>query len=132
MAGEEASYLREDEDTFLLRHSSRDNDSSWLDHLSNNQKRFVGVFLSIISGILYGINFVPMYIVQKNDEDAPNNGIQYVFSQFCGIFMTSSIYFIIYCVYKRNKPDIFPSAVAPGFLSGILWAIGDGMPLILH
>lgn len=114
------------EDTYLINTlSQRHDDASWLDRLSLNQKRLVGIVLSVLSGILYGVNFIPMYVIQKNDKHAPDSGLEYVFSQFCGVFMTSTIYFLIYCLYKRNKPDIFPSAIVPGVLSGILWAIGD-------
>jgi hypothetical protein len=53
-------------------------------------------------------------------------GLEYVFSQFCGTLLASTVYFLIYCIYKRNKPDLYPEAVGPGFLSGILWAVADG------
>ncbi|XP_028416543.1 transmembrane protein 144-like [Dendronephthya gigantea] len=115
----------DEENVYLLAGVKQDSDSSWVDHFSKNQKRFIGIFLSVVSGILYGISFVPVYIIQKNNEDAPDDGIQYAFSQFSGTLLASTVYFLIYCLYKRNKPDIYSEAVAPGFLSGILWAVGD-------
>ena len=35
---------------------------------------FSGIFLSFLSGILYGVSFVPEYIVQKNNASAPDDG----------------------------------------------------------
>ncbi|CAB3996141.1 Hypothetical predicted protein [Paramuricea clavata] len=116
----------DEENVYLLAGDMhQNNDSSWVDHYSNNQKRFIGIFLSVMSGILYGIAFVPVYVIQKNNADAPDEGIQYAFSQFCGTLLASTVYFLIYCLYKRNKPDIYSEAVAPGFISGVLWAVGD-------
>ena len=50
-------------------------------------------------------------------------GLDYVFATFCGIFMTSTVYFIIYAVYKRNRPKVYPRAMLPGFVAGIIWSI---------
>ncbi|TRY68119.1 hypothetical protein DNTS_025216 [Danionella cerebrum] len=43
--------------------------------------------------------------------------------RFVGIFLASTVYFLIYCAFKRNKPQVFPKAVLPGFLSGLMWGI---------
>lgn len=40
--------------------------------------------------------------------------LDYVFAQFSGIFLTSTVYFLIYCAFKKNKPQVFPKAVLPG------------------
>jgi len=32
--------------------------------------------------------------------------IDYVFAHFCGILTTSTLYFLIYCIFKKNKPDV--------------------------
>ncbi|KAJ8320880.1 hypothetical protein KUTeg_002467 [Tegillarca granosa] len=29
----------------------------------------------------------------------------------------------IYCILKRNKPDIYPKVIVPGLVSGIMWGI---------
>ena len=54
-----------------------------------------------------------------------STGIQYAFSQFSGTLLASTVYFLIYCLVKRNRPDLYPEAVGPGFLSGVLWAVAD-------
>ena len=60
-----------------------------------------------------------------------STGIQYAFSQFSGTLLASTVYFLIYCLVKRNKPDLYPEAVGPGFLSGVLWAVADGRSISL-
>lgn len=45
-------------------------------------------------------------------------GIDYVFSHFTGIFTTATLYFLIYCVYKRNKPFINIQLILPSFACG--------------
>ena len=59
------------------------------------------------------------------DHGPDKHGLDYVFSHFCGIFLTSTVYFAIYCAIKKNKPTLYPSAVLPGIGSGILWSIAD-------
>ena len=116
---------KDEENVYLLAGIRHNGDSSWVDHFSKNQKRVIGISLSVVSGIFYGVSFVPVYIVQKNDADAPDEGIQYAFSQFSGTLLASTVYFLIYCLVKRNRPDLYPEAVGPGFLSGVLWAVAD-------
>lgn len=83
------------------------------------------------------------------DSTAPNNLIDYAFPHFCGIFMTSTVFFIGYCAYKRNRPVVYPEICLPGryqahasfrccwthldfvlvlcagFASGVMWAIAQ-------
>lgn len=40
--------------------------------------------------------------------------LDYVFAQYSGIFLTSTVYFLLYCAIKKNKPQVFPKAVLPG------------------
>ncbi|RMC13855.1 hypothetical protein DUI87_08938 [Hirundo rustica rustica] len=51
--------------------------------------------------------------------------LDYVFAHFSGIFLTSTIYFLIYCAVRKNKPYVYPQAILPGFVSGVLWAIAN-------
>ena len=52
-------------------------------------------------------------------------GLDYVFSHFSGIFAASTFYFFLYCIYMRNKPRVYPKAVLPAMLSGVMWGIGQ-------
>jgi len=99
-------------------------ESSWADKLSMTQRRIIGLVGSVISGVFYGLNFnPPLYLMGK--EGHSTNSLDYVFSHFTGIWITSTFYFLVYCAIKKNKPDLYPQVVLPGILSGILWAIAD-------
>ena len=51
------------------------------------------------------------------------SGLDYVFATFCGIYLTSTAYFLIYAAYQRNRPKIYPRVILPGFIAGVLWSI---------
>jgi len=98
--------------------------TNWVDRLSNSQKKVIGLILSVISGCLYGVNFnPPIYLMQHGGGST--DGLDYVFSHFTGIWITSTTFFLIYCAIKRNKPNLYPEVVLPGILSGILWSLAD-------
>ncbi|XP_012885259.1 PREDICTED: transmembrane protein 144 isoform X1 [Dipodomys ordii] len=103
---------------------------SWVDRLSPAHHRIVGCSLAVISGIFYGSTFVPIIYIKdhgkRNDSiyaGASQYDLDYVFAHFSGIFLTSTVYFLAYCMIMKNSPKLYPKAVLPGFLSGVLWAI---------
>nr|XP_044987788.1 transmembrane protein 144 isoform X2 [Jaculus jaculus] len=104
--------------------------SSWVDRLSTTHRRIVGCGLAVVSGILYGSTFVPIIYIKdhskRNDSiyaGASQYDLDYVFAHFSGIFLASTVYFLAYCIVMKNSPKLYPEAVLPGFLSGVLWAI---------
>jgi len=96
---------------------------SWVEKLNGGQRRIIGIVLAIISGFFYGVNFDPPQYI--SDHSTNKNGLDYVFSHFCGIYATSTLYFTIYCISKRNNPIVFPNVILPALISGCLWAIAD-------
>lgn len=63
---------------------------------------------------------------KRNDSiytGASQYDLDYVFAHSSGIFLTSTVYFVAYCVAMKSRPKLYPEAVLPGFLSGVLWAI---------
>jgi drug/metabolite transporter (DMT)-like permease len=78
--------------------------------------------------VCYGHNFVPPQYVVDHPEDfpgAPTDLKDYVFPHFCGIFITSLAFLVIYVVRKTSsgkQPEIYPEATAPAVLSGLVWA----------
>ncbi|KAA0722387.1 Transmembrane protein 144 [Triplophysa tibetana] len=105
-------------------------DESWVDALSPRKKRLVGSMLAVVAGLLYGSSFIPVLYVKYHAADADSQyrgasqfDLDYVFAQYCGIFLTSTVYFILYCAIKKNKPQVFPKAVLPGFVSGLMWGV---------
>jgi len=120
--GNDADYLL-DEENGNSKHKS-DDSFAWLEKLSPMQKRLLGIVLAILAGLFYGVNFDPpqWLIDHKKGSD---QGLDYVWSHFCGIFLASTGYFLIYCALKRNRPSIYPQAVLPGVISGVMWAIAQ-------
>ncbi|KAJ8399268.1 hypothetical protein AAFF_G00413060 [Aldrovandia affinis] len=105
-------------------------DESWIDTLSPRSKRILGSALAAVAGLLYGSSFVPMLHIKnhaaRNDSTfagASQFDLDYVFSQFSGIFLTSTVYFLLYCVVLKNKPKVYSKAILPGFVSGVMWGI---------
>ncbi|XP_074722698.1 transmembrane protein 144 isoform X2 [Strix uralensis] len=125
------------ERTPLLRESSINvsedtSDDSWVNRLSPAKKRLIGCSLAVVAGILYGSSFVPVLYIKDHGRrnetiytGASQFDLDYVFAHFSGIFLTSTIYFLIYCTIRKNKPNVYPQAVLPGFVSGVLWAIAN-------
>lgn len=86
---------------------------------------FSGLLLSVIAGFCYGTTFIPAIYIQDNPEKFKNpskDGIDYVFSQFTGIYLTSIAVLIVYLAYKRNKPQLDPQIIGPALLTGFMWA----------
>uniref|UniRef100_A0A8C0B9R0 Transmembrane protein 144 n=1 Tax=Buteo japonicus TaxID=224669 RepID=A0A8C0B9R0_9AVES len=88
--------------------------------------------LAVVAGILYGSSFIPVLYIKDHGRrnetmytGASQFDLDYVFAHFSGIFLTSTIYFLIYCAVRKNKPNVYPQAILPGFVSGVLWAIAN-------
>lgn len=99
----------------------REQPVDFYDKLNPKAKRMAGTFLAIISGVLYGVTFTPYLYVVDNYSGASQNGLDYVFSLYTGIFLTSIIYFFIYCIIMKNKPFVNPKSILPGLASGWMW-----------
>ncbi|KAL2098218.1 hypothetical protein ACEWY4_007425 [Coilia grayii] len=105
-------------------------DDSWVDRLRPSTKRLVGSGMAVFAGLLYGSSFIPVLYI-KDHADNPDSyfhgasqfDLDYVFAQFSGIFLTSTVYFLIYCAAMKNKPKVFSKAILPGFVSGIMWGV---------
>ena len=121
--------------------SSQTQQGAAFDALPKTTKRLAGVLMSVVSGVFYGSTFTPPQVVHdhgpscfgKNHTEGPLNlpgcadqdMLDYVFPHFTGIFLTSTLYFLIYCACMKNRPRIYPEAILPAFASGIMWAIAQ-------
>ncbi|KAM8970639.1 LOW QUALITY PROTEIN: transmembrane protein 144 [Sarcophilus harrisii] len=104
-------------------------DYLWTTKLSQLQNRIIDCVLAVASGIFYGCSFVA--IIYIKDHGKRNNSIykgssqydlDYVFSYFSSIFVTSTIYFLAYCEIMKNNPKVYSQVILPGFFSGVFWA----------
>uniref|UniRef100_A0A1I8BSD6 Transmembrane protein 144 n=1 Tax=Meloidogyne hapla TaxID=6305 RepID=A0A1I8BSD6_MELHA len=90
------------------------------------KKRILAIVASVFAGIGYGSTFTPVIYIQDNPEHFKNpskNAIDYVFSHFTGIYLTSTVVLLIYIAYKQNKPYMDNALVFPSLLAGVLWAV---------
>jgi len=106
---------------------SEDNDSSggtsWVDKLGPFQKRIIGFVMAAIAGLFYGTNFdPPEYVKEHCTNNCSQNNLDYVFSHFTGIFLASTFYLLVYSAFMKNKPQLYPEIILPGFASGVMWA----------
>jgi len=95
--------------------------------VNKNSQKSVGFPLAIIAGFFFGLCFDPaQFLIDHPDgNEHSTESLDYVFSQFCGIFVTSSFYFLAYCAYKKNKPILYPEIVLPSFISGLGWSVAQ-------
>jgi len=97
-------------------------------NMSPYQRRIVGALMALVAGAMYGVNVLPLqYLLDHSDNGKKHseNALDYVFPHFCGVYLCATFYFLIYCLLKRNKPEIYPHVTAPAFLSGAIWAIAQ-------
>nr|XP_054755348.1 transmembrane protein 144 homolog [Lytechinus pictus] len=52
-------------------------------------------------------------------------GLDYVFAHYCGIYATSTAYFLIYSAYMQNKPQYSERLVLPSMVCGMMWAVAQ-------
>eukprot|EP00455_Lapot_gusevi_P049915 TRINITY_DN715_c0_g1_i1.p1 TRINITY_DN715_c0_g1~~TRINITY_DN715_c0_g1_i1.p1 ORF type:complete len:387 (-),score=76.68 TRINITY_DN715_c0_g1_i1:26-1186(-) len=103
--------------------SQGDSTDSFIDHLSPGKKHALGLFLALLSGVFYGVNFnPPQYLV---DHGHNPNLVDYCFPHFCGIYFTSIFFFVAYCIYMRSTPTLYPEAILPAMTSGAMWSIAQ-------
>merc|ERR1712083_131687 len=104
---------------------------SWVDKLSPRKKQAFGILLSLFAGCCYGTCLSPIqYLINTNHVDDPSkypygNLEQYTFCHFCGILISSVMWFCIYCVYTGNKPQINNEATFPSIMCGFIWGISQ-------
>ena len=85
--------------SITVANSVQENSSKFAVH----KERIVGLVMALLAGVSFGFNVIPVMYIQDNKSiwpDAPENGIAYIFSHFCGIFVTSSVVFIGYCIFR--------------------------------
>jgi len=101
-------------------------ETSFMDKVPTSWKPPIGGGLAILSGILYGVNMVPMMLWSQKEtrEGRPPGTLDFVFSHFTGIYLYSTVVFIVYCLVVR-PPKMYPAATLPSVISGAMWGIAQ-------
>ena len=94
---------------------------------ANLWKMFLGSFLSILAGILFGTTFVLPVALQESKLGGNHSDyiMDYVFSHFIGISLTSTTALVIYVSIRRKKSYMPRQIVLPAVWSGVIWAIAQ-------
>lgn len=98
---------------------------NWEDRLNPRSRFIIGFAGSVVCGILFGVNFVPPLAEKAASPSNDQNLLDYVFSHFCGILVTSTVFLLGYCVYKKNKPVVDGRLILPATACGLGWGIAQ-------
>jgi len=104
------------------RQHSTNSETSIFDRIPTQFRYILGAGLAVFSGMMYGLNTVPMKVWSQNYHD--DWDIDFVFSHFTGIYIFSTVIFLGYCIVVR-PPQIFPQSILPSFISGAMWGIAQ-------
>lgn len=99
-------------------------EKSWIERMNPTKKRIIGITMALCAGACYGLNFTPAQVDFEKYPGKWDKTIELAFSLFCGIYASSTIYFIGYCLINK-EPKLYPKAIIPGLISGCMWAIAD-------
>ncbi|VDM00996.1 unnamed protein product [Schistocephalus solidus] len=118
----------------LLEHSTEQHERLEVELRRFYRKaRCVGITLALLSGVSYGLVFVPIIYVQENEPDASQKGIHYIGATGVGALLASTSYFVLYGFSTCNSPEIpSNSMILPALLTGLLWTAGQACWLIAN
>ncbi|CAJ0917436.1 unnamed protein product, partial [Mesorhabditis belari] len=90
-------------------------------HVSSIE-RTIAMGCCVVIGLLFGSFYTPIaYLQSKVDEGYPSTGLDYIFSFFIGVVVTSFLIFIVYCYVKKGKPECDPNIALPAFYGGLMF-----------
>ncbi|ESO13066.1 hypothetical protein HELRODRAFT_105715 [Helobdella robusta] len=81
--------------------------------------------MAVLAGVFYGLTFIPTVYLKNRFSDYSQNGLDYVFPHYCGIYCASTVYFLIYCAIAKNTPVVYSNIILPGFVAGLMWGIAN-------
>ena len=93
---------------------------------SQGKKRVVGLIMAMAAGLMFGASFNPAQYVIDNRYDGDDNSLNSVFPHFCGIWLASWWYMLLYGTYKYFRSEelyVNPKSILPGALAGFMWGI---------
>ncbi|VDO69382.1 unnamed protein product [Haemonchus placei] len=86
---------------------------------------FSYLFMTMCLAILHGLMMAPIAILkQRNPSTDPYNVFDYIWSFYSTVFVFSTIYFVLYCIIRREKAYVGRELVLPSVGYGILWTSG--------
>ncbi|KAJ0398818.1 hypothetical protein ATCC90586_004740 [Pythium insidiosum] len=105
-----------------------------LDHDAEQKRKIVGIIIALLVGAFLSCCLVPYVHWQQACKPselssavlATCNPLNFVFSQCLGIYLTSTVAFLLYSLFHRFvlKRSMPRSVMRPAYMCGVLWAIG--------
>jgi RsiW-degrading membrane proteinase PrsW (M82 family) len=89
------------------------------ERLSSRNKKILGIILSVLSGVGFGLCTAPTLYVQSNYANASQDFSDYLFGLASGAVFSNCFIVFLYCIYEKNMPTVNSEAVLPGFLTGL-------------
>ncbi|KAE9421721.1 hypothetical protein Angca_007232, partial [Angiostrongylus cantonensis] len=89
-------------------------------------KRIGSFVAAMLSGLCYGMMWVPVNYMKNHLEDYPgasDESLPYLFSFFIGVLCTSVFIFTVYSIVKRSDPWVNASAILPSMSAGAIFAV---------
>jgi glucose uptake protein GlcU len=83
---------------------------------------FAGFLLCILSGAFTGNQFTPTVILAEFEEHSSDH-LDYIWSNFAGMTVTSSAVLLLYMLIRRQKVHTPKAVVLPAFASGAIGAL---------
>ncbi|KAL6727511.1 hypothetical protein Aduo_009381 [Ancylostoma duodenale] len=96
--------------------------------ISRQTKRILAIFTALAAGVFYGVTFVPVIYIQDHPEKFPGaskDGLDYVFSHYCGIFLTATMVLVCYIIYTGNNPVVNSHIIGPSMMAGCMWSVAQ-------
>ncbi|KAF0719270.1 Aste57867_1156 [Aphanomyces stellatus] len=88
------------------------------------KRKLIGTALALFLGCLLG-NCLTPYVLWQQSCVGECNPLNFLFSQCMGIYVTSTVCFLLYAAFFRYHKRSMPrSAMRPAYVSGLLWATG--------
>lgn len=110
-----------------------------LNEREEKQRKIIGIVLAIFLGCVLSGCLIPYVRWQQNCRPTNSSDIvtsnchplNFIFSQCLGIYLTSTVAFLIYSAFHKFMRRSMPrSVMRPAYMCGILWAIGLGGQLL--
>ncbi|KAF1759493.1 hypothetical protein GCK72_015960 [Caenorhabditis remanei] len=86
-------------------------------------RRIICLFLTIFVGFLYGNFLTPINYIIANEPGSHQDVRAYILSYCLGSFVTSTVIFFFYAIFKKNTPLVNAELSMPSIVSGILYGI---------
>lgn len=99
-----------------------------LDGTHDVKRTAIGFALAVIAGSCFGLAFNPVQYLVDSGKGNSTNLLDYAFSYYSGILLSSTVILVVYSVInsaKNRDLELDSGIILPSLLSGLLWGLGS-------